>query len=138
MLKAYDIMVPNPITINMDATIHEAIKLMERHNIASLVVVNEAGIVRGVITAKDIVIKVIAKGLDPKLVKVSEILSNIVTVVEPDMPLKSIVNLILGTGHGHIPVVNKVGKILGIITVDDILKYVPELLEYVEMQSKSK
>jgi CBS domain-containing protein len=54
--------------------------------------------------------------------------------VESDTPLKDVVNLMIGTGHGHVPVVNKAGKVLGIITIDDVLKYVPELLEYVEIR----
>jgi CBS domain-containing protein len=85
------------------------------------------------ITAKDIVIRVLAKGLDPNNVNVTEILSRPVTVVEPDVPLKDVINLMIGTGHGHIPVINKAGKVLGIVTIDDVLKYVPELLEYVEI-----
>uniref|UniRef100_A0A7C4FE60 CBS domain-containing protein n=1 Tax=Ignisphaera aggregans TaxID=334771 RepID=A0A7C4FE60_9CREN len=133
MLRASDIMVPNPICITTKVTVHEAIKTMEKYNIASLIVVDENGVVFGVITAKDIVIRVLAKGLDPKNVNVTEILSRPVTVVEPDAPLKDVINLMVGTGHGHIPVINKAGKVLGIVTIDDVLKYVPELLEYVEI-----
>jgi|UniRef100_A0A7J2U100 CBS domain-containing protein len=133
MLKVSDIMVPNPICIATNATVYEAIKMMEKHNIASLIVVDENGIVFGVITAKDIVIKVLAKGLDPNNVKVTEILSRPVTAVEPNVLLKDVINLMIGTGHGHIPVINKTGKVLGIVTIDDVLKYVPELLEYMEI-----
>jgi len=134
MLKASDVMVTNPVCVTTKVTVYEAVKIMEKHNIASLIVVDENGIVYGVVTAKDIVIRVLAKGLDPKSVKISEILSRPVTVVESDTPLKDVVNLMIGTGHGHIPVVNKAGKVLGIITIDDVLKYVPELLEYVEIR----
>jgi len=134
MLKASDVMVTNPICVTTKVTVYEAVKVMEKHNIASLIVVDENGIVYGVVTAKDIVIRVLAKGLDPKNVKISEILSRPVTVVESDTPLKDVVNLMIGTGHGHVPVVNKAGKVLGIITIDDVLKYVPELLEYVEIR----
>ncbi|MCC6045572.1 MAG: CBS domain-containing protein [Ignisphaera sp.] len=134
MLKASDVMVTNPICVTTKVTVYEAVKVMEKHNIASLIVVDENGIVYGVVTAKDIVIRVLAKGLDPKSMKISEILSRPVTVVESDTPLKDVVNLMIGTGHGHVPVVNKAGKVLGIITIDDVLKYVPELLEYVEIR----
>jgi CBS domain-containing protein len=134
MLKASDVMVTNPICVTTKVTVYEAVKVMEKHNIASLIVVDENGIVYGVVTAKDIVIRVLAKGLDPQSVKISEILSRPVTVVESDTPLKDVVNLMIGTGHGHVPVVNKAGKVLGIITIDDVLKYVPELLEYVEIR----
>lgn len=135
MLRASDIMVPNPICIKVDATVYDAIKMMEKHNIASLIVVDENDIVFGVVTAKDIVIKVLAKGLDPKYTKITQILSRPVTIVDPSTPLKDVINLMIGTGHGHIPVVNKAGKVMGIVTIDDVLKYVPELLEYIEIKS---
>ncbi|MEM0026751.1 MAG: CBS domain-containing protein [Ignisphaera sp.] len=134
MLRASDIMVPNPICVKVDATVHDAIKMMERYNIASLIVVDENDVVFGVVTAKDIVIKVFAKGLDPKSTKITQILSRPVTIVEPNTPLKDVINLMIGTGHGHIPVVNNAGKVMGIVTIDDVLKYVPELLEYIEIK----
>lgn len=137
MIKASDIMVPNPVQIKASATIREAIKLMEHRNIASLIVVDDTnGSVLGVITAKDIVIKVFAKGLDAARVRVGEIVSSPVTVVEPEAPLKTVVNLMIGTGHGHIPVVDKSGRAVGIVTVDDVLKFVPELLELLELGKK--
>jgi len=134
MLKASDVMVPNPIQIKAHATVYDAIKLMERHNIASLIVTDENDVVLGVITAKDIVIRVLAKGLDIRTTKIIEIVSRPVTVVEPDTLLKDVVNMMIGTGHGHIPVVNKAGKAIGIVTIDDILKFVPELLELAEIK----
>ncbi len=126
-------MVPNPVTINEHATVYEGVKLMEKHGIASLIVVNDDGRVLGVVTAKDIVLRVIARGLDPYTVKMRDIVSKPVTVVEPDEPLKSVINRMIGTGHGHIPVVDEGGRPIGIVTVDDVLKIVPELLERLEI-----
>lgn len=134
MLKASDIMVPNPIRIKGDATIYEGVKLMEKHNIASLIIVDETDRVLGVITAKDVVIKAVAKNLDIKTTKIIEIVSRPVTVIEPEASLKDVIALMIGTGHGHIPVVNKSGRVLGIVTIDDILKFVPELLEIAEIR----
>lgn len=127
-------MVPNPVKIRGDVTIYEGIKLMEKHNIASLIVVDETDRVLGIVTAKDIVIKVIAKNINMKTTKIIEIVSRPVTVVELDTPLKDIIMLMIGTGHGHIPVVNRSGRVVGIVTIDDVLKFVPELLEIVELR----
>ncbi len=129
MLSARDLMIPNPVQVKHDATVYEAAKLMESRNIASLIVVDDDGRVLGIVTAKDIVLRVIAKGLDPRMVRMRDIVSAPVTVVEPDTPLKTVVNMMIGTGHGHIPVVDSSGRAIGIVTVDDVLKIVPELLE---------
>lgn len=134
MLKVSDIMVPNPIRIKGSATVYEGIKLMEKHNVASLIIVDETDRVIGVITAKDIIIKVIAKGIDIKSVKIADIVSKPVTVVDANTPLKDVIMLMIGTGHGHIPVVNKSGRVIGIVTIDDVLKFVPELLEIIEIR----
>ena len=136
MLTARDIMIPNPIQVRYDLSVYEGAKIMEQYNIASLIVVDAEGRVLGMITAKDIVLRVIAKGLDPKEVKLVDILSKPVTVVDPETPLKSVVNMMIGTGHGHIPVVDKSGRAMGIVTVDDVLKILPELLEHEEIMRK--
>ncbi|MCS7111765.1 MAG: CBS domain-containing protein [Sulfolobales archaeon] len=134
MLKAFDVMVPNPIQVKANTTVFDAIKTMEKHNIASLIVTDENDIVLGVVTAKDLILRVFAKGLDPKTTRIIDIVSRPVTVVEPNTLLKDVINLMIGTGHGHIPVVNKSGKAIGIVTIDDILKFVPELLEIAEIR----
>lgn len=134
MLKAFDVMVPNPIQVKASITVFEAIKTMEKYNIASLIVVDEDDVVLGVVTAKDLILRVFAKGLDPRNTRIVEVVSRPVTVVEPDTLLKDVINLMIGTGHGHIPVINKSGKAIGIVTIDDILKFVPELLELVEVK----
>lgn len=134
MLKASDVMVPNPIKVRGDTTVYESIKVMERYNIASLIVVDELDRVLGVVTAKDIVIKAVAKNLDLKLTKIIDIVSRPVTVVEPETSLKDVIMLMIGTGHGHIPVINKAGRVIGIVTIDDVLKFIPELLELAEIK----
>lgn len=134
MLKASDVMVPNPIKVYSEATIYESIKIMERYNIASLIVVDSMDRVLGVVTTKDIVIKAIAKNLDIKVTKIIDIVSKPVTVVEPETSLKDVIALMIGTGHGHIPVVNKAGRAIGIVTIDDVLKFIPELLELAEIK----
>jgi len=134
LLRARDVMVSNPVTISHSATVMEGIKLMESRNVASLIVVDDDGRVLGVVTAKDIVMRVIAKRLDPESVKLRDVVSKPVTVVEPDAPLKHVINMMIGTGHGHIPVVDEAGRPIGIVTVDDVLKFVPELLESMEIR----
>jgi CBS domain-containing protein len=134
VLKASDVMVPNPIKVRGDTTVYESIKVMERYNIASLIVVDELDRVLGVVTAKDIVIKAVAKNLDLKLTKIIDIVSRPVTVVEPETSLKDVIMLMIGTGHGHIPVINKAGRVIGIVTIDDVLKFIPELLELAEIK----
>jgi len=134
MLKARDVMVPNPVTVKYDATVMEAVRVMKEKNVASLIVVDDEGRVLGVVTAKDIVLRVLANKLDPESVIMAEVVSKPVTVVEPDAPLKYVINMMIGTGHGHIPVIDSAGRPIGIVTVDDVLKFVPELLESMELK----
>jgi len=126
-------MVPNPITIEPEATIVEAARLMAARDVSSLVVVDHERRVIGIITARDIVDKVVARGLDPQSVRVSDIMAKPVTIVEPNTPIRDVVILMSSTGHRHIPVVGEGGILLGIVSEYDVLKLVPDLLEAVEV-----
>ena len=132
-LTASDIMVPNPVTIEPSASVEEAAKIMAARDVSSLVVIDRERRVVGIVTARDIVDKVVARGLNPSELKVSDIMAKPVTIVEPNTPIKDVVLLMSSTGHRHIPVVGEGGILMGIVSEFDILKLVPDLLESVEV-----
>ena len=65
-MKVKDKMTKNVASITPDTTIVQAAQLMERHNIGSIPVVDQDNLV-GIITDRDIVVRNIAHGIDPKL-----------------------------------------------------------------------
>ena len=118
-LKAYDVM-HDALFATEDITVEDASKLMDKSDAAEIIVLNKDKKVVGIVTDKDIVRRVVAKGLNPKEVKLKDIMTKDVIVVLGEADL----GLVAGLMHKHnirrIPVVNRIGKLLGVIDARDL------------------
>ena len=82
-----DAMTPNPSTALMGMTVREAARLMETQDVGSIPVVDSDGVLAGVITDRDIVLRVVAAGREPDSTTVDEIATQGVIPAYPDEPL---------------------------------------------------
>ncbi|MGA9381694.1 MAG: CP12 domain-containing protein [Phormidium sp.] len=120
MLKASDIMTEEVVTIRGSATAAEAVKLMREKGLHTLIVERRHDQdAYGVVTDSDIVYKVAAFGLDPKTVRVYEIMTKPCIVVNPDLGAEYVARLFANTNIRIAPVIKD--KLLGIISITDIL-----------------
>ncbi|MCX7845139.1 MAG: CBS domain-containing protein, partial [Dictyoglomaceae bacterium] len=105
-------------TISPDTTVSEAHKIMTRYGYGGLCVLEKDRLV-GIISRRDV-----EKAINMKLSKrkVKSFMSKPVITVDPDTPLSFVEQLLVEKDIGRVPVV-KDGKILGIITRQDILKF---------------
>ncbi len=120
MSKAKDVMTTEVVTIAASALVSEAIGLMRSKKIHSLVVkprAPEKGY--GLLTEADIAYKVIAKDMDPKALKVSDIMTKPCISVDPEMTVENVARLLANNHIHRAPVIKD--DLLGIISVDDIL-----------------
>ena len=69
-----DVMTPTVDTVTVDTTVRNAARLMESHDIGFLPVLHE-GVAAGIVTDRDITLRVVAHGLDPETTRVGEIMS---------------------------------------------------------------
>ncbi|MBZ5696883.1 MAG: CBS domain-containing protein [Acidobacteriia bacterium] len=115
---------------NMPLT--EAAKLMREHHVGSLIVVREDDSKRtpvGIITDRDIVVEVLAAGLDFRTLTVGEIMTDeLITAREQDDTL-DVLGLMRKRGIRRVPVVTPSGALAGIATIDDILGVLSEELD---------
>ncbi len=109
-----------PKTIKEDATVQEAANLMSKGNIGSLVVMAGKKMV-GIVTERDILSKVEAKGKNGSSVLVKEIMSKNVITTEPEQHIDDAAWLMTKNKIKKLPVVED-GKLVGIITSTDIIK----------------
>ncbi|AFH42283.1 CBS domain-containing protein [Fervidicoccus fontis] len=130
-----DLMSFNVVTVDPNTSLDEAVRIMLENNIGSVVVVNEKGVLIGILTEKDLITKVIKGKLDLKDLKVKDIMSAPVVYVEPDTPLYEAVALMQSKKIGHLPVV-KNGRVVGIIATGDIISIAPEYLELLRIKKK--
>jgi len=103
----------------------EAAHLMRRKHAGDLVVIDddeERPAPLGIITDRDIVVEVLGKGLDPALTTVGSLVRTPVVVAEEGEDSSQVLERMRTHGVRRIPVVGAGGKLVGIVTVDDMLK----------------
>lgn len=117
------------VVIGREESLQEAVELFRQYHVGALVVVeNQRGlkVPVGMLTDRDIVIEVIARGVDLDAVTVGDVMrDNLVTVREATTLLDAL-GLMQGNGVRRLPVVDERGGLLGILTVDDIIELVAE------------
>jgi len=108
------------VTIRGSATAAEAVKLMREKGLHTLVVDRRhEQDAYGIVTDSDIVYKVTAFGLDPKKVRIYEIMTKPCVVVNPDLGVEYVARLFANTNIRIAPVIKN--ELLGVISVTDIL-----------------
>jgi len=125
-LETNDVMVKEVITTKKEATVEDAIKLMNRHEIGCLVIV-ENGTPVGIITERDLLKRVLAKSKELRNMKVMEIMSAPLISAAPDMEVEEAAKLMCQKKIKKLPVVEE-GKLLGLVTLTDILRIQPQLI----------
>ena len=118
MLKT--IAVKPVVTASVRMTITEAARAMRAKSVGALVVVN-AGRPLGILTDRDIVMDVVARGNDPDSVLVGAVMHKKPAVISADAGLLDAVQLFAKTGVRRLPVVDQAGQVIGIIALDDLM-----------------
>lgn len=120
MMKVADIMTTEVIKIRNSAKVSEAVRLMRRHGIHTLIVDrNHEQDAYGIVTAFDIVAKVTAFGRDPRQVRVYEIMTKPCLVLNPELGVEYAARLLTTTGIHAAPIIQ--WSLLGILSISDIL-----------------
>jgi CBS domain-containing protein len=119
-MEVEDIMVSKVITIDANATVKEAARLMNRHEIGSLIALQKGQVV-GIMTERDLLKKVVEQSKNPAKTKVHEIMSKRLFVGTPNMEIPDAVRLMLQKKIKKLPIVVE-GKIVGLVTLTDVAR----------------
>ena len=110
------------ITVRPGTTVSEVTRIMEDKNIGCVIVSGGDGEF-GIVTDRDIALRVVNRCLDPVRTPVDEIMTrNIVLTLREDMGLLEALEQIRKSAVRRFPVVDIEGKLVGIITLDDIIR----------------
>jgi CBS domain-containing protein len=113
------------VTVAPDTSVVDACKLMREHHVGAVVIVDDvAGGKRpqGLLTDRDVAVEVVAVGVAPATLKVSEVVQRPLATIRADAGYAETVRLMAVNGVRRMPVVDGDGALVGIITVDDILR----------------
>ena len=113
-----EIMTRDPERVDADATVKEAARVMRDLNVGSVPVVS-GGRVQGIVTDRDITLRVIAEDRSPADVRVAEIASPGPVTVTPDTSVESAARLMAGQQIRRLPVVEN-GQLVGMLSLGDI------------------
>jgi CBS domain-containing protein len=113
-----DVMSSQPRAVSASATVVEAAEVMRREDIGALMVVDEGrGI--GILTDRDIVVRVVAVSQDPSQARVADVCSRELTTVAPDDSVSQAVRLMREKAIRRLPVMAG-GEVVGMLTMGDI------------------
>jgi len=107
-----------------DVTVQKVAELMVEKNIGS-VIVSVSGREAGIITERDILKRVTAKGLNPASIKVEQIMSRSLITIHENASLEEAAELMSKHRIRRLPVVNQKGEIIGIVTTRTISYALP-------------
>ena len=107
-------------TLTPHATCAEAARRMGRQNIGS-VVIEKDGAPIGIVTDRDLALRVIAEELDPASVTVDKVMSPFPAFSNSHRGIHEALDVMFAMGVRRLPAVNAKGKLIGMLSLDDIL-----------------
>jgi CBS domain-containing protein len=121
----------NVITADVEASVYEAAQLMRHHHVGTVVAMRRNGsgeIPVGIVTDRDIVLEIIAPGLDPEVLTVGDIMSSELMTVKESASIFEAIQHMRTMAIRRLPIVNDSGELVGIVTLDDLLGLLSEEL----------
>ena len=117
-----------------DAGAAEIAKLMREYHVGSIVITKTQNGVRrpaGIVTDRDIVTELVAKGVSAESCSASDIMSLELTTVNAKDDVYACLETMRSKGIRRIPVIDDQGALVGIVTADDVLDFIREQLSEV-------
>ncbi len=120
-------MTKNIMVVHPDTTIKDAAKIMTQQRVGSLLVVEDSKLV-GIITELDIIWKVVAGDLDPKITLVRDVMTKEVITIKANQTLEDATQAMVENNIKKLPVLEG-DKLVGIITATDLISVQPKMIE---------
>jgi CBS domain-containing protein len=117
-----EVMTSDPRTVSSGSTIAEAARLM-RDEDTGVVPIVDGERLAGVITDRDIAVKVVADGGDPQSTKVDEVASKDLVTIDPEQSLDEALRLMAQHQVRRLPVTEEDGRLVGIVSQADVARH---------------
>jgi len=123
------------VTAPADATVADAARLMQRHRVGALLVVERERLA-GIFTERDALFRVIAEGRDPQATLVRDVMTRDPQTIAPDRPFGHALHLMFEGGFRHVPVIDN-ARLVGVVSTRDALGM--ELKEFLsELETRER
>jgi CBS domain-containing protein len=130
-----DVMSSPVLTTDEDVSSNVIARLMNENKLGCVIVTNPDGKALGIITERDLVIRVLAKNLQPATVKAQDIMTAPLATIEPEATINEAARRMSRLDIRRLGVIYK-GDLIGLISSKDILGVVPELIEIIQERTR--
>lgn len=125
---------PNVATIDGEADVAQAAVLMRQEHVGDLIVTEQrdgATWPVGVITDRDIVVEIVAKGVEPSAVRVGDTIKRALVSVGENNGIEFALRQMRHSGVRRVPVVDTEGRLVGVLSIDDVIDHLATQLGHV-------
>jgi signal-transduction protein with cAMP-binding, CBS, and nucleotidyltransferase domain len=130
-----DVMTSPVVTIEEEASAHKVAELMFENKVGCVIVVDKAGNAIGIVTERDLVVRVLAKNLVPSNTKAKDFMTSPLVTVKPEAMVNDAARMMSKQDIRRLGVIYK-GKLVGLVSSKDILDVMPELLELIQERTR--
>lgn len=130
-----DVMISPVITVEEKASANKVACLMVDNKVGCVIVVDKTGNAIGIITERDLVVRVLAKNVEPASAKAKSIMTSPLVTVDPDTAVTDAARMMSRKDIRRLGVLYK-SKLVGIVSSKDILDVMPELLEIMQERTR--
>jgi CBS domain-containing protein len=116
-----------PLIAQGETTVGEAARLMQQNGVGAVMVVENGKLV-GIVTERDALYKVMAKGLDAESTRIAQVMTRNPQTIHPDKPFEDALRIMHASSFRHVPVVED-GRPIGMVSARDALG--PELEAFI-------
>lgn len=118
-----------PASVPLTATVLEAVQLMAEEGVGAVAVV-EDGVLRGIFTERDVMLRVVLRQRDPNDVRVSEVMTSPVETTSEDAAAEEALSFMVERHIRHLPIVDSDGKVKGVLSIRNLLEHMVEGLQH--------
>lgn len=130
-----DVMSSPVVTTDEEVPTNKIAKLMNENKFGCVIVTNKDGKPLGIITERDLVIRVLTKNLKPEDVKAKDVMTSPLATIDPDATITDAARRMSRLDIRRLGVLYR-GDLIGLISSKDILGVMPELIETILERSK--
>jgi IMP dehydrogenase len=114
--RAENVMIYDPVTINLEATVAEALNLMHEYRIGGILVVDDNGILKGIVTNRDLRFE------SNYSRKITQVMTTNLITIDHQTNLEAAARILQKHKIEKLPIIDDKGKLIGLVTYKDITK----------------
>lgn len=118
----------SPAFVSIDASVADAIKIMIERHAGAVAVVDHDHVVAGMFSERDVMKKFALSGRTADATPVREFMSHYVVMGSPETTPAEALEVMIEARHRHLPIVDKDGKLLGVVSIRHVLEAKVDLL----------